>query len=120
VTVYKVAFQYPSPPLTSNQRLHWRQKATLTAAIRTTTRFYARDIPPLGKCSVGLTWYVTDKRRRDADNVVPTLKAMCDGLVDALVVVDDTPDLMTKFMPEIVRMPKEDGPAFMELRIEKL
>jgi len=122
VSVYVLEFDYTSPPLTANQRMHWREKAKITAKVRAVTYILARahQIPPLGKCWVGLTWFVTDGIRRDADNVVPTLKAMCDGLVDALVVADDTPDLMTKFMPEIVRLPKEDGPARMTLRIEKI
>jgi crossover junction endodeoxyribonuclease RusA len=98
---YAIRFDYDRPPLTANQRLHWRERATRTAAIRSTTRFMAHRIPELGRCEVELTWIVTDRRRRDADNIVPTLKAMCDGLVDAGVVSDDTPNLMVKRMPEI-------------------
>ena len=100
---YDLEFSYDRPPVTANQRLHWRRKADLTAGIRTTTRYLARRIPELGRCEVTLTWYVTDNRRRDADNVVPTLKAMCDGLVDAGVVADDVPSLMKKNMPVISR-----------------
>lgn len=44
---------------------------------------------------------VADRRKRDEDNVVPTLKALCDGLVDAKVVKDDTPQYMVKNMPVI-------------------
>jgi hypothetical protein len=50
---------------------------------------------------VTLTWHVATNRRRDDDNVVPTLKAMCDGLVDAGVVPDDTDAYMHKLMPMI-------------------
>lgn len=91
------------PPLTANQRLHHFAKARITRDLREATASLARHagIPPLGRCEVSLTWYVKDRRRRDADNIVPTLKAMCDGLVDAGVVVDDTPDLMVKHMPRI-------------------
>jgi crossover junction endodeoxyribonuclease RusA len=98
-------FDYPRPPLTANQRLHWRRKAAITRDIREATALLARRIPSLTGCDVRLTWYVTDKRRRDADNLVPTLKAMCDGLVDADVAPDDTPDLMTKHMPVIFYEP---------------
>lgn len=100
-SVYELVFDYARPPLTANQRLHWRERADRTSGIRTSARFLARRIPYLGRCEVALTWVVTDRRRRDADNIVPTLKAMCDGLVDAGVVSDDTPDLMVKRMPEI-------------------
>ncbi|GGM65071.1 hypothetical protein GCM10012275_39520 [Longimycelium tulufanense] len=100
---YRLALPYPRPPLTANQRHHWARRAHLIAEIRHTTATLARatGIPPLGRCAVRLIWTVTDRRRRDADNLVPTLKACADGLVDARVVADDTPDLMVKHMPEI-------------------
>lgn len=98
----KFKFDYPRPPLTANQRMHWRQKAAITRDVREATALLARRVPFLARCKVSLIWVVTDRRRRDADNLVPTLKAMCDGLVDAGVVEDDTPDLMVKLMPEIV------------------
>lgn len=64
-------------------------------------------IPWLGRCEVALTWYVSDKRKRDADNLVWTLKPLADALAgnkphDHKIVDDDTPDLMTKHMPEII------------------
>ena len=46
---------------------------------------------------------------RDDENLVATLKPACDGLVDAGVVVDDTPQYMAKEMPVIVP-PPEPGP----------
>lgn len=64
-------------------------------------------IPWLGRCEIQLTWYVPDKRKRDADNLVWTLKPLADALAgdkphDHKIVEDDTPDLMTKHMPEII------------------
>lgn len=69
-------------------------------------------IPWLGRCEVWLTWYVSDKRKRDADNLVWTLKPLADALAgnktgDHKIVDDDTPDLMKKHMPEIVYRPGE-------------
>lgn len=52
-------------------------------------------------CQVTLHYRPRDNRRRDADNLVPTLKALCDGLVDAGLVPDDTPNYMHKHMPVI-------------------
>lgn len=103
MSVYELRYDYTKPPLTANQRLHWGTRANLTSALRDETRLRAKAacIPALGRCDVSLIWAVTTKHRRDADNVVPTLKAMCDGLVDAGVVTDDTPDLMVKHMPVI-------------------
>jgi len=104
---YELAFEWERPPLTANQRQHWTAKARTTRVVRHRASFAARAlrIPPLGRCSVSLTWVVADRRRRDADNLVPTLKALCDGLVDAGVVTDDTPDLMHKHMPRIEHRP---------------
>lgn len=111
-------FAYASPPLHANQRLHWAQKKNLTKRVRAETAIKARDaqIPALGTCTVTLTWHVNTTHRRDADNIVPTLKAMCDGLVDAGVVEDDTPNFMHKIMPIIAY--EKGCVARMELRIE--
>ncbi|MEV5543094.1 hypothetical protein AB0L13_40365 [Saccharopolyspora shandongensis] len=103
-TTYSLALPYERPPLTANQRMHWAPKAEITKNIRHTAATLARNakVPALDRCAVRLVWTVTDRRRRDADNLVPTLKACADGLVDAGVVADDVPALMTKHMPEIV------------------
>ncbi|RKT82736.1 hypothetical protein SAMN05421805_104207 [Saccharopolyspora antimicrobica] len=102
---YRLDLPYERPPLTANQRMHWRPKAEITKNVRHTAATLSRDakVPALGRCAVRLVWTVTDRRRRDADNLVPTLKACADGLVDAGVVTDDIPELMTKHMPEIER-----------------
>lgn len=111
---------YTSPPLTENQRFHHQKKARIVKQVRQTAFILAHGIPPLGRCEVHLTWYVTTKHRRDEDNIVPTLKALCDGLVDAHIVADDTKEFMTKLMPEIVQLDKGQGSARMTLRIEKI
>lgn len=118
--IYTLVFQYERPPLTANQRLQWYVKARLTKQVRGETMEKADHIGHLGKCRVSLTWHVTDRRRRDVDNIVPTLKAMCDGLVDAGVVEDDEPQFMEKVMPAIELIPKEFGPAYMTLKVEKI
>lgn len=90
------------PTLTANQRLHWAKKAKLTRHTRTIGyKAGSKFGNGYEHVTVGLEWRVFTKHRRDVDNIVPTLKALCDGLVDAGVVPDDTPDYMTKTMPEI-------------------
>lgn len=104
------------PPLTANQRFHWRKKAQLVKEVRQwagvlfrSTQFATTPV------IVELTWHVPDKRRRDADNLVPTLKALCDGLVDAGIVPDDTPDLMDKRMPRIIHTPGQPARLVLTL-----
>lgn len=94
-------FDWPRPPLTANQRMHHMQRARITRDVRTAAGFAFRTFPEVGRVRVELTWVVTDRRRRDVDNIVPTLKAICDGLVDVEIVPDDTPEYMDKIMPRI-------------------
>ena len=106
---WEIRLPWTAPPLSANGREHWRAKAAKTAMIRRTVAQMV-DLSeltpsPIGFClarvEVFLDYWPRDKRRRDADNLFPTLKAACDGLVTARVVTDDTPDLMTKHMPRI-------------------
>jgi crossover junction endodeoxyribonuclease RusA len=96
---WTLTLPWTSPPLTLNGRDHWAVKARKTRQARDATRLLAHGIPPLACCQVLLTYFPPDARRRDADNLVALLKACCDGLADAGVVRDDTPDLMRKLMP---------------------
>lgn len=51
-------------------------------------RIIAKGLPkePIGLCSLAITLYHADKRRRDADNA---LSSVLDALVDAKVIEDD-------------------------------
>lgn len=88
-----VRLPFQKPPLTPNQRLHYAQKAALTAQIRRAATQCARaaKIPPAGRSAVTTVWFPPDKRRRDANSLVLTAKAAIDGLVDAGVWPDDDP-----------------------------
>lgn len=122
---------YASPPLTLNQRLHRMQEAQLVREVRARAAVLARQvgIDRMRRPAVTLVWLVTTRHRRDEDNLVSTLKALCDGLVDAGVAVDDTPEHMHKAMPIIAYAkghPKapglfltvweQDGPTPAEVR----
>ena len=98
-----VTLPYPGPPLTANQRHHWRAHHRIRAKLLDDARWLirAQRIPPLGRCRVELHWSPPDRRRRDADNLVPTLKVCADAAMHEGIVGDDTPDLMVKLMPTI-------------------
>lgn len=109
MTTHIIPLSFGTPPLTANQRLHWRRRADLTRTVRHEVAIRAAGKGPLDPpITVCLHYRPRDRRRRDADNLVPTLKACADGLVDARLVDDDTPDLMVKLMP-VIHAP--DGPA---------
>ena len=78
--------------LTANQRLHWRAKAERTASLRAlTTAIAGRGWKPateLVRCVVHIGY--PDNRRRDVHNLMPTVKACIDGLVDAGFLTDDS------------------------------
>lgn len=77
--------------LTANQRLHWRQKAERTATLRALTRSAAGLAKPFpGRVRCIVTVSSPDKRRRDVHNLMPTVKACVDGLVDAGWLTDDS------------------------------
>ena len=67
----------------------------------------AAGLPVMGRCEVLLTWHVGDLIGRDVDNLVWTLKPICDALssakqpTDHPIVKDDTPEHMVKPMPVI-------------------
>jgi hypothetical protein len=114
---WTLPFDYRKAPLTQNQRWpHWAVKGEATRNVRLAAKLLAMRVPALARCRVELIWYVTTNHRRDPINITPTMKAMCDGLVDAGVVPDDTPAFMDTVMPRIVKSDR----ARMELLITAL
>ena len=99
------------PPLTANQRLHFRAERQRTKLIREGVALAARaaKIPKSQHLIVQLHYRPGDNRRRDEDNLYPTMKACCDALargprrdwVGLELVPDDTPRYMTKLGPKI-------------------
>lgn len=114
---WEFVFDWTTPPLSLNYRMHHMQAAKITKDVRAQIHARARIMPTLTRCRVELTWFVNTRTRRDDENPVPTLKALCDGLVDAEVVPDDTAEFMDKIMPSIVYRPKAEGLACMVLTV---
>lgn len=115
---YTILLPYKTPPLNANQRLHWAKKASVTRQVRNDTRVLAQAARLPRNCAhvaVSLHYAPATNGRLDADNLVPTLKAACDGLVDAGLVPDDTPQFMSKRMPVIE--PKSDGRLWLVVTI---
>jgi Holliday junction resolvase RusA-like endonuclease len=94
------------------------QEAKLTAMVRSAARVRFWTFPAVGRVEVTMIWTVKDRRRRDAENPVSTLKALCDGLVDAGIVPDDTPEFMVKHMP-VIRYVKGAQPD-IQLQVQEI
>lgn len=91
MTVLIVNLPWPAPPLSLNDRQHWRPKAAKVRTARDDARWAikAARLPRLPAAEVVLVWRVRDRRRRDLDNLVATLKPCLDALVDEGVLPDD-------------------------------
>lgn len=74
---------YLTPPLTENQRLNRYESARRRVALMDHVHWTARAMrlpTGLARVRIVLTWAVADRRRRDSDNLAPTLKACVDAL----------------------------------------
>lgn len=91
-------------PLTANQRLHWAVRAERVRMWRHAAHMAIRAdrVPPSPHVTVRLVVSPPDRRRRDPSNLMPTQKAAIDGMVDALVVLDDSPEFVTELIPQLL------------------
>lgn len=90
-------------PMSLNDRHTYQQKSRLKKPYREAAYWLARQqkIPACRRIRVTLIYTPKDRRRRDPLNLVATLKLIEDGLVDAGIVPDDTPDYLESQMPLI-------------------
>lgn len=107
-----VIIELPWPPrsLSPNARFHWSRKARDAKHARQVAAWSVRgagirpgdfDIP--GKLKVTWIFHEPDKRRRDDDNLISSVKAFRDGVADALGIDD------SKFETTIRRGPQVKG-----------
>lgn len=88
----------PAAWINLNDRLHWAKRAKLTRAWRQAAHIYARqaNLPKgLGRVHVTVEVVKATKRGYDVHNLVPTAKAVIDGLVDYGLVTDDSNQYLT-------------------------
>lgn len=118
---WTVRLPWPAPPLSLNDRGHWRKRAAQVKAVRALTAVAvgnACQARGLDHIDVRLVYVPRDRRRRDPDNLTATYKVCCDALVDPLgLVPDDEPRYMTKHMPTIL---PPDGDPRLELVIKEV
>ena len=103
----EISFAQPPNHLTLNQRLYWAEKGRIVRAWRTVAGWNAvqhRGQPP---SLVAVSLEVRGAMRRDPHNWFPTVKPIVDGLVDAGVWPDDTPQFVTTLEPRLVPVRRE-------------
>ena len=99
-------FTLPWPPrtLSPNTRKHWRAHAAAKKGYRTACAWHAtcqgaKKLPP-GKLTVSLRFVPPDRRRRDLDNLIASMKSGLDGLADALGVDDNNFRLVAELVTD--------------------
>lgn len=105
-------------PLSLNDRQNHFAKAAAVKQIRDDVHVLCRahKVPKCQKISVHLMWFPGPLvRRRDPLNLVATLKAVEDGVVQAGVVPDDTPQYVKSVMPEIGEKPVSVGELWVTI-----
>ena len=97
MTSWQLAMPAPCRFLSANHRHHWALEAQLVKEWREAAHWHAKraKLPHLAACHIEATLRFPDRRRRDAGNYAPTLKAVVDGLVDYGLLPDDRHELLT-------------------------
>lgn len=104
-----VEFPAPAPLMNMNDRAHWSTQRAHARRWRTSARLYA--IAQLGAGTtldpsiVTVDLPVIGNRRRDPHNYFTTVKHVVDGLVDAGLFPDDTPEWITTTEPGLYVLP---------------
>lgn len=120
-TMYRLRMPWTRPPLSANGgRGHHMAHAKLVAEVRLTAGWVvkAARIPACERVTVGLVYVPATRRRRDGgENYADTLKAVIDGVVDAGVVPDDTPEYVIRLMPVVAPVDRDNHGVFLTLEV---
>lgn len=118
-----IELPWPDKRLSPNARVHWAQlsrakkaaraagaKAT-HAALQRGLREVRRSLGKEGPVHLTVLFYPPDNRKRDADNLIASMKASFDGIADALGVDD------SRFRGAFDIVPEPEKPGRVEVEI---
>ena len=86
-----VTLGWPPLVLNPNMRVHWAKKAKAAKAYREACGWACRGAKLVcggGPVTLAITFYPPDRRHRDVDNLVASIKSGLDGVADALGIDD--------------------------------
>ena len=110
----QIELPYPPKELSPNATLHWAKKMKFKKSYRHTcwalTLAQKLVAPPEGRIDIQITFYPPDRRHRDADNMVASIKAGLDGVADALKVNDK------RFLPTFKFSEEPLGKVVIEIK----
>lgn len=104
----EICLPWPDRELHPNARAHWGRKAKLAKLSKIEAGWYAeaagwgRTEWPEGRLHVWIDAYPPDRRRRDADGLLSSLKAHLDGIAEVMG-VDDRRFVPHPFIKDEVR-----------------
>lgn len=107
----EILLPWPPRELHPNGRAHWGAKARYAKKQRAEAILLAKqagydkvDWPKEGRLCVWITGYARDRRRRDADGLLSSVKWALDGIADVMD-VDDSRFVPLPFISNEVRKP---------------
>ena len=87
-----IILSWPPKELNPNSRCHWAKKAKATKAYRNAAGWATVEskdkVEGDGSIWLNITFYPPDKRRRDLDGMLSSIKGGLDGIADGLAVND--------------------------------
>jgi hypothetical protein len=108
----ELVLPWPARELHPNHRAHWSKRAKAAKGAREHAFILSREagwrelyFPP-GPIHVWIDGYAADRRRRDADGLLSSLKPHLDGIADSLG-IDDRRFVPHPWIKEEVRRPAE-------------
>jgi crossover junction endodeoxyribonuclease RusA len=133
----RLALPYDRPPasLTANTRAHWRARSADTRQVRSDVLRLAQAAGlhrygpgAVEHVTVELVWAPGDRRRRDAPNIRPLLKAAVDAIargprrdwIGLELVPDDTAEYVTELTPRIEPPPAKGMWLELTLRLARV
>lgn len=96
VTQVKLVLPLPARALSPNSRVHWAAKAKAVRKYRATAWALAKEAlgwrrgPKWIRARATCRFFFRDRRQRDRDNLLASMKSAFDGLADAGIVANDS------------------------------
>lgn len=93
----EIQLQWPNPVLLPNKRIHWAAKNAATRSARTNAAWATRAVGltklDLASLKITVTFQPPDRRKRDLDSMLASLKPALDGIADVIGIDDSNFEL---------------------------
>lgn len=99
-----VVLDWPNRALSPNARCHWAIKrkavqiARRMAHFETFSKMQGCRAAPIGKIAYRFSFFPPDRRARDEDNLIASMKSSIDGIAEALRVNDKNFHILEPFV----------------------